>query len=304
MQHPPLRRVVSGVAVLAALVAAAAPVRADEQILNGNLVGAGAPFAVTKCVVAHSESFWHGGTVTVVNRTRHQLLAAGVALRMYDAENTLIGQTSVSLPVTTPVASDDVAAYEVGFGVSMTEPISAVARVDCRPANATFTGNKKWTYGQTWPEKLLPLPTARHDAGEGEGTRNTGAVRTKPHVQVAVTRSWTDTLDGVLYVHDALAIVGSEGTVTLRPSDLTLTVPLANGARKTYAGLAQAAPTYQRLNPFGSATTTVPEVAPAEDFGRIGMMTVPPHGAVTTTVTFAIADPVAPDATYREVSLR
>ncbi len=33
-----------------------------------------------------------------------------------------------------------------------------------------------------------------------------------------MTKSWTDTLGGVLYVHDALAIIGSESTVTLRPS--------------------------------------------------------------------------------------
>ncbi len=150
---------------------------------------------------------------------------------MYDADNTLIGQTSVSLHITTPVASDDNAAYKVEFGVNMTEPISAVARVDCRPANATFTGNKKWTYGQTWPERLLPPATAQHEAGEGEGARNTSAMRTRPHVQVAVTKTWTDTLDGVLYVHDALAIAGSDGTVTIRPSDLTAAAPHAAHGR-------------------------------------------------------------------------
>ncbi len=73
-----------------------------------------------------------------------------------------------------------------------------------------------------------------------------------------------------------------------------LTVPLANGGRKTYAGLQQAAPTYQRLNPFGDSATDVREVAPAEDFGRLGTMTIPPHRAVMTTVTFAIADPSRP----------
>jgi hypothetical protein len=296
----------STAALLAVLVASPSAVLAQAIPLDGDVptrvVGVpNAPVALSACKLHLTLGPGVQGNVVVTNRTTHALSAARIVLVEYDVENTRMDQQNLPLALADPVVPGDSASGNVVAGFRGDSRL--LSRVTCRVQSAEFSANKKWTYGQTWHEKLVPLPTEQASYGGGKETAPR-RVAAAPHVQVAVTKTWTDTLDGVLYVHDALAIVGSEGTVTLHPSDLTLTVPLANGARKTYIGLAQAAPTYQRLNPFGSSTTTVPEVAPAEDFGRIGMMTVPPHGSVTTTVTFAIADPVAPDATYREVSLR
>jgi hypothetical protein len=305
VQHPPLRRVLSVATVLTALVVATP---ASAQVVDGiptSVVATpNAPLAITSCKVGRNIGpYGDPLNAVVVNRTTHAALSVGVQVRYYDQDGTLVGQGAPTRTLDAPLAGGDDVVLQFSSGADLSEPRTAIVRATCRLQSVVFTGRKKWAYGAAWTEKLVPLATEQASYGGGKGAAPR-QVAVAPHVQVAVTKIWTDTLDGVLYVHDALAIVGSESTVTLRPSDLTLTVPLANGARKTYAGLQQAAPTYQRLNPFGSSTTTVPEVAPAEDFGRLGTMTIPPHGAVTTTVTFAITDPVARDATYREVSLR
>jgi hypothetical protein len=78
---------------------------------------------------------------------------------------------------------------------------------------------------------------------------------------------------------------------------------LPGGARKTYPGLAAPAPQYSKIVP-GVGTTLAYEVAPAADLGRLGMIIIPAHASVTTTVTFGIADPLATPTDNRNVTLR
>lgn len=121
-------------------------------------------------------------------------------------------------------------------------------------------------------------------------------------LSVAVANAWTDLVGGTLYVHDAIAIRDGDSDQSLQTSHIVLRMRLANGSLRSYSALAQPAPTYQRIDPLRSQTATVNEVDPSSDFGRIGTMTVPAHGSVTTTVTFAIADPVVDKSDDRDVS--
>jgi hypothetical protein len=258
-------------------------------------------------------NFWNGVTASVVNRTAHQMLTADMTLRFFDTENTLIGQSRVTFQVATPLASTDNAAYNSSFGVSISEPNAAVTKIECRPADATFTGGKKWAYGQTWPEKLLPIPKASADTGGGEASSSTPVanvpvasvpVGAAPRFQVAVTNSWNDTLQGYLFVHDTIAVTAANADVTLHGSDLLLTMLLPGGAKKQYIGLSQPAPMYSKLNPLGSQPTAAYEVQPGQDLGRLGAITVPAHTTITTTVTFAVPDQVAIATDNRGVSAR
>jgi hypothetical protein len=80
---------------------------------------------------------------------------------------------------------------------------------------------------------------------------------------------------------------------TVTPSDFTLTMMLADGTGRTYAGMTQAAPTYQKINPLGNQLITAYEVDPQTDLGRMGSVAVPAHGTISVTVTFMVPDAVA-----------
>ena len=153
-----LRCVLMTAAILAALIPVGAHAQDDENV-TGALTATGTPFAITSCKIAKNGIFWHGIAVTLFNRTVHQLLSADVTLRFYDGENALIGQTIFRFPAEPALMSGDNGSYSLGaFGVKLSEPASAVTKIECRPTAAVFTGNKKWVFGKAWPEKLLPLP--------------------------------------------------------------------------------------------------------------------------------------------------
>lgn len=301
------RRTASAVAILAALTI---PINADAQVVGplptGVVTVPNAPVVVTACNLEHGGPNYVrvDGTVVIANRTTHALASAQVRFVFFDSENARMDQRDILLPLSSPVASGDTATARVDVSFSGTATL--LARVSCRIHSANFSANKRWTYGQRWPEKLLPLHTEALSPSGGEGGAAGNMPRSAaaaPRVQIAVTNAWTDTVGGVTYVHDALSITGSDAPTMLRPSNLALTLTLANGSKKAYTGLEQPAPSYAKLNPLGSTPTTAYEVDPAADMGRIGTLTIPPHGTVTTTVTFAIPDPLAAGANYREVAV-
>ncbi|MFY9646091.1 MAG: hypothetical protein WAK29_12985 [Terriglobales bacterium] len=121
-----------------------------------------------------------------------------------------------------------------------------------------------------------------------------------------VTKTWNDEVNGVLYVHAAMFINGGSRDVNLERDDFVLSMRLANGARKSYPSMSQAAPTYERVNllvGFGGSTVGY-QVAPKEDLGAIGPMTIPAHGNVSIVVTFQVPDPVADPLDTHAISLR
>jgi hypothetical protein len=79
---------------------------------------------------------------------------------------------------------------------------------------------------------------------------------------------------------------------------------LANGASKEYTALPTSAPTYQKLNPLGSQTTTAYEVDPKVDLGGLGSIIVPAGGTVQVVATFLVPDVVANANDNRQVGLR
>lgn len=285
------------------------PAVADDEILTANPIGiATSPLGLSRCRVARGGGFWHGATYQIVNRTPHQLLTASVTLRFYDSDNALIGQASSDLPISTPVVSGDTGAYQAGFGVQMSEPASAVTRIDCRPASATFSGNKRWAFGQTWPEKLSPMPSTA--AAQPQSADNNPApvavVAPKaPRLPFVITKTWNDVVNGnQIVVHAAVVIQGGTSDTTIHASDFSLSMRLANGAKKNYDGLARATPTFQRLNPLGNQLANVSEVDPKSDLGGLGSLIVPANGTVNTTVSFYVPDVLADANDNRAVVLK
>jgi hypothetical protein len=231
------------------------------------------------------------------------MLLAQVNLRFYDADNALIGQTVLDLPITSPVVSGDTGAFSTpAFSVQTTEPATAVTRIECRPATATFSGNKRWAYGTTWPEPLLPLPTPPPAASSQSSTSaSTGA---RSPLGLVVNRAWNDVFPNSILVHAALTITGAETPQTLHPSDLTLTMKLSSGAMKSYTAVSRAAPTYQKLNAVTGATMTAYEVDPKDDLGRLGEIIIPAHGTVNVVATFWVQESVADPTDNKNVTLK
>jgi len=234
-------------------------------------------------------------------------------LRFFDRENTLIGQNIIELPVASaPVDADDAAVdSQLYYGTALSEPGSAVMRIECRPYSASFSGNHRWNHGSTWPEKLFRLPSnsvssaqANDEATLDSKTSVPSAHAQTPQVTIAVTNTWNDVVNNVVYVHDSLAITGGSTDSILRSSDLALTMNLANGAVKRFNGLHQEAPTYQKFSPATQQMAVAYEVEPTNDLGRLGEIVVPAHGTVTTTVTFAVSDPVSQVGDNRKVTVR
>jgi len=124
-------------------------------------------------------------------------------------------------------------------------------------------------------------------------------------ITFTVTNAWNDTVNGTLFVHDAIAITGGADDVTVQPGDFALTMQLANGAKKSYGSMTEAAPTYQKLSALSpNNLTTAYEVDPKDDLGSIGPITVPAHGSVHVIITFQVPDTVAAPTDNRAVSLR
>lgn len=127
-------------------------------------------------------------------------------------------------------------------------------------------------------------------------------------LKIEIKNAWNDMVNGVMYVHDAIVISGSQRDVTVGATEFTLTMTLANGGRKSYPALTRPAPSYSKYNVMANSgqggNVIVPEVDPRQDLGAIGPLVVPAGGVVTATVTFAVPDAVANASDDRAVALR
>lgn len=265
------------------------------------------PVTIERCrMLSNQNSQIWATNVVIGNRTRHGLANASVAFTAYDPENVKLAQTTIPLPFSDIIASADTSPFAINLGFPLGEITDAklVARISCRIASADFTGNRHWRYPQRWPEPLLKLAAEAPPSKTNGLPDGTSSLLRAQRLSVAVTNAWSDLVGGTLYIHDAIAVRGSDFDQSLRVSDLVLQMRLSNGSLRSYPALAQPAPTYQRIDPLGSQTATVNEVDPSNDLGRIGTMTVPAHGRVTTTVTFAVADPVVDKSDDRGVSVK
>ena len=291
--------------LLPTLIVASAQAQTDPSVPSQVVPVARAPVSIEQCRISNEAPVWPV-RVVLGNRTKHGLAAASISFTAYDSENTKLAQRTMDVSIPEIGASGDTAPYLVPLTFLVGEITDAklVSRISCRIATASFTGNRHWSYPQRWPEALVKLVSDASPAqsiGADEGAAPRGRAN---RLSLTVANAWTDLVGGTLYVHDSIVIRGADQDRQLRASDVFLDMRLANGGRGTYVALSQPAPTYQKIDPLGSQTATVNEVEPSSDFGRIGTLIVPAHGSVTTTVTFAVSDPVIDKSDDRDVSVK
>lgn len=266
----------------------------------------GAPLTIATCRDTVYNNGINGGSfyVNVANRTTHALLSVAIEFRYYDQDGTVIGERTLQTRLGTPLASADSGLYRFDNSMNLSEPVSAIVRASCRLQSAAFTGEKQWTYPQKWAEQLLPIAANDGTNIGSSGDDHAAPLSAHPSLKMTVSKAWNDSVNGALFVHDAVVIEGSDADATLTPGQLVLTMQLANGSKKQYFGLARPAPTYQKLNPLGSTTVTAYEVDPRNDLGAIGSLIVPAHGTVSVTVTFLVSDVVADPSANNTVAVR
>jgi hypothetical protein len=264
-----------------------------------------APVVLTSCRSNIYDSARFEGINNAMNRSDVFLVTYAVRWNVYDHSGTSIYQYDANFRFDSNLAPGD--------QTNKTNPIytnnlSSVGSVTCRLQSATFEGGKSWTYGRAWTGKLSPIPSSQSMNGGAQfGSQASVAPSSDAQpsgLNIAVTNAWNDAVNGATFVHDTISIQGGASDVSLNPAQFTLTMSLANGARKTYYGLTQPAPTYQKLNPLGSTTMTAYEVDPRTDLGSIGSIIVPAHGNVTVTVTFAVPDVIANANDNKTVAVR
>ena len=292
--------------LLPGLIVAGVRAQTDPSVPSQVVPVARAPVSIEQCRISNEAPVWPV-RVVLGNRTKHGLAAASISFTAYDSENTKLAQRTADVSIAEIVASGDTAPYLVPLTFLVGEIADAklVSRISCRIATASFTGNRHWSYPQRWPETLVKLVSDASPAQSvGRADDGAGSRTLTNRLSLTVADAWTDLVNGTLYVHDSIVIRGADQDRQLRASDVSLDMRLANGGRRTYVALSQPAPTYQKIDPLGSQTATVDEVEPSSDFGRIGTLIVPAHGSVTTTVTFAVGDPVVDKSDDRDVSVK
>lgn len=258
--------------------------------------------------------FGFQSSFNLYNRSSHSLIDGSVEYRFFDRDNTQIGRTAYTYTPSETLSPQDTGTFNNNYiYVNLSEPVSAVSRVTCKLTGAHFTGRLTWKSGSAWQGgPLSPVPkteAARDDAAisanqTAAGPSSGAGAGRRSSLKFEVEKAWNDVVRDGMWVHDALIIHGGENPVTIRPADFVLTMALANGAQKTYPGLATTAPTYQKYNAFTKETTTAYQIEPKTDLGRLGSLIVPAHADVAVTVTFAVPDQIADATANRQISLR
>ena len=130
-----------------------------------------APVTLTKCKVNDMNvGIGNAAYINLTNRTTHALLGVSVQIRYFDTDGTQIGQAVGTHRFDSsdgPVASGDSSIITINPGASLSEDKSAIAKITCRVQEALFSSLKHWTYGQAWPEKLLPLAPPQQSSVPG-----------------------------------------------------------------------------------------------------------------------------------------
>jgi hypothetical protein len=303
------RRALMAVAILAALVAPRAVSAQDATTSSAIVPVPNSPATIQSCRITKGNDYrdsWKA-TITVGNRTTHSLIAADMQFVAYDPENTKFSQSSLHFSGFDAIASRDTGVINANLQFNLAgvaDNPALLAKVSCKIVGAQFTSNKKWALGTAWPEPLLNIEAATMIPSDGgQGAAPVAHQAAKPKFVIAVTNAWNDVFPNGILVHDTVTITGGDADAQLRPADLVLTMTLSGGAKKIYPGLAAPAPQYQKIVP-GVGTTLAYEVAPAADLGRLGMIVIPAHASVVTTVTFGITDPIATPADNKNVTVR
>ena len=298
----------------ALVLASLTPALAEERLVPVKIIAvSGAPVGLSRCK-AHMWNSSLAPNVTFTNLSGRYLQSVTIAFKLYNHLGELAGDGDVQVDASV-MPGDSVNRAFGDSHVFSSDGGDAVAAVTCRLQSASFEGHKTWKYGQKWPEKLAPAPAVVPSTDEvGMGGRgdavgdNPGSTRRAPapaDLVVAVVNSWNDTVGNNLLVHTALDVTGGVTDATLSPNMLSLTMTLANGGKKAYRALGDAAPTYKKINPMGDAPMVAYEVDPKDDLGRLGSLIVPARGKVRVVATFLVGtDNVANPTDNRSVAVK
>ena len=306
MRH--LLRLIAFVAVLAGLVSPRIAF-ADEQMQQARIIATpGSPISLTTCTFRGVET-----TQNAINRTGLFLQSFTVRWTAFDHAGNPMGQKDDYFTFDSDLAPGDSALKTNAYaGVPLTEPYSSLSTWRCRMQAAKFEGGKSWVFGHTpWRSPLSPMPKTESFAptlGDGDGaTVPVSRVQGSAPGLVAfiVANAWNDNTNIGTIVHVTIDVKGTAKEFSLRPSDVSLKLALANGAKKAYGAMTQPAPSYQKINALTNQMVTTAEVDPKSDLGGLGSILIPPNGNVRVTASFMVgSDVLANPNDNRDVAIR
>jgi len=168
------------------------------------------PFAITSCRVTKD---WAAHVAfNIVNRSRFDLLNFKIRVTFYDTAGQAMGQTDLYFQPNDAITTGDTGSYSSIMN-GYNEPLSALGRTKCRPESATLAGHHRWSYGHKWVGALTPIHRMPiSNASTSVNTRNSFASNSSPtNVKVRVVKTWSDNVNGTLYVHDQIEATAPAG---------------------------------------------------------------------------------------------
>ncbi len=252
------------------------------------------PVAAGPLVVSACQTNGNQRNTVVGNRSAYTLRAFSETWTALDASGKSLAAVVVDYGITPPLASGSAAGYsaQVPTAAFTSGAASTISGYNCVLTSATFGNGVTWSPGRPWRGKLVAIAAPKASAAPNSS-----------QLSFQVINAWNDINDGY-FVHDTLLIHGGSRDVTIKPRDFLLRAVLSNGGVEEYLGLASAAPSYSKVDPVSGNTFSQPEVDPASDLGALGSLTVPAHGDVTVTVTFALQAPLQNPKADRDVLMR
>jgi hypothetical protein len=122
----------------------------------------GSPVAVTRCTYNSDGGGYWTELANITNRSPYPLISAQVRFQFFDGEGPVGEQVFQITPRGSDVlASGDATSISNQVGQNFSAPTSTVRYATCRILSATFTRDRKWSYGQPYTAKLLPLTADR-----------------------------------------------------------------------------------------------------------------------------------------------
>jgi hypothetical protein len=247
-----------------------------------------------------------------MNRSAHSLLSVTIRFQFFDEEG-VIGQALFQASPGDMLASGDSSLFTDQLNKPFSDPDGVLRYTTCRVESATFTRGRTWRYGQHYSEKLLPVAVEHGHTGspdslaperQGDGP-SIGSNATSPSLVAKIGQFWMTNVPANLpnpgsFVHVRVTL-NSPSVLDVSPADFRISMTLPNGATKIYSPLSQPAPRVLRggfLSYTGDAIELGPSVAPDEDFGAIGKMSLKPNVPVSTVLTYQIDQPESADAVH------
>mgnify|MGYP001305636573 CR=1 FL=1 len=259
----------------------------ENRFYPTRVTNVSSPLAITSCRASFQNAYKF--SVNIRNRSRFAILSFSVRLFYYDSSGSQMGQDDFEFTPPDTLVPGDSGSYDQLMGGN-NEPWQALGSVVCRPQSTTLTGHHHWSYGQKWVGALGASPTTSRGSyasaisNVANSFPTTGSAKS---VKVRVVKTWSDTVNGTIYVHDQIEATAPTSSI-LRPGELVLSYADATGATHTLHGLVQAPPQYQKINVVTGDVELHPEIDPSVDLGTLGSLVIQAGTTRTAVVTFAV----------------